>query len=676
MTFRMKTSYLYKVAVILFLALALGSCMELEEHAPAVGYLEFPVLSVDTEVEDLACTKVTPEGFVFGAPDLSTVNVAIFKEGETAVFKTINATENLTPLPVGNYVLRGSYASNGFGKPYFVGETTVEISGGQTTTAAFALALANSIVRVKVGSSLVNDFTGETVSFSAMVGGTELSGTADCGEWAYVPSGTDITVKLAGTNSIGRPATFTHVLTSPAAKTAYEVVCEKDATDWPVITIPEQQDGAWANRLYITPGATCNYPDIPLENISYQVSASSSDWSSAVSAKQVDGYHVVDGLANGGTYYVRAYVGNIYSEPMQVTVRNDNPLKIQHRYPNNELSGTDVSIDYGFKGILKTLADNGLLVVNSTLSDSSTDFRSADGSFGTMTEAAGWPYIPEGNSYSLSFSHKLSSETSVVTSGISGISVPKPVFTVTLGQSYSSYDYGTEAGANANGFYKDTEIANGLNPETIFAVSASYSGISASLLNNSNYTRNFQVQLDGVAKAASSTVQSLDLGNITGLSTWKAYTLKAVTTFAGSTIETSRTHHITGLPYKVAPPKTTGTHAWSGSATNNSDNIQLFGFKEIYSPAFHIPADVNVSVSALMKLKANSWLAQQVACYLKIGSSSLYTTEACSSTSEKEYRAVNVSGTFTTAQKSLTIDSDSISGKSYTKVFDIKILYR
>ncbi len=621
-TNKMRSFNLYKSAALV-LAFAFCACTELEDMQSGVGYLEFPVLSVDTAVEDMAQTKVTPEGFTFTAPDLSKVAVSIIKEGETAVFKTISATETLTTLPVGKYTLEASYSTNTFGEPYLVGRSAVTISDNVTTPAAIEMALANSLVRVKVASSLANDFTGESVAFSAVVEGQEHTGSAACGEWAYVPSGIDVTVRLKGVNSVGKEATFVHRLAAPAAKTAYEVICEKDANDWPTITLPAQQDGAWANRLYITPGAESNNAGIPLENLVYQVSESSSDWSSAVSPALIDGYHVVDGLVNGKTYYVRGYVGNIYSEPVAVTISDkvlpSGPVSVSHDYPGGILTGSIASVDLGLsgaKGILKELYEKGLLVVeNVAMKRGGETLRTfASASAVEASAAEDWPYLPQSYRYSVSFTHRLQSEASAVPSEISDVSFSaEPVFAVALGPSYTSYDLGT----GFNGFTKDADAANELDAGTLYDVSASCSGISSDLLGNPNYESSLKVYFDGAEKKSVSKAASCSVGNITSLA-WKEHSLKATMVFDGVTKTAEKVHHITGLPYRAVPPKNSGSNAWKNGDgninwTESGDYVKLsakwsgFSYKAPYitSPTFHIPGEIKVSVSSKVIMKAH-----------------------------------------------------------------------
>lgn len=59
-----------------------------------------------------------------------------------------------TPLLVGNYTVVASYGSleeEGFDKPYFSGEESFEVTGGETTTVSIPVSLGNTIIKVSYG---------------------------------------------------------------------------------------------------------------------------------------------------------------------------------------------------------------------------------------------------------------------------------------------------------------------------------------------------------------------------------------------------------------------------------------------------------------------------------------------------------------------------------------------
>ncbi len=553
---------------------AFVSCLQVEDFPTVdVGYLELPLLDIDVTVENPAQTKAL-DGFTVDFPDESEIVYSV--KGKDSGTPVDLSSWPLT-LPAGKtYIVEASVGENTFGQPYFYASQEVTIQKLTKLQPSLQLSIANSLVRVAVDEALSGHFLspdGDAWKSSdkvTLTSGSELY-EATYGQWTYIPSDGQLTVSLTGRNSVGKEVTFTYSLpATPAAKTGYDITCGKDATNWPTITIPAQQDGAWANRLYVTPGATLS-GNIPVDQIEYQVS--SDNWASVKTSRKVGDYHVVDGLSNGTTYSVRARIGNIYSEPVSVTVRQDNPVSTAHyNDASGNLAGTDAVINYGFKGILKTLYDAGILSVSSSLSKQSlgtAQLRTASAESATMSEASGWPYLPQGSDYILTTTHKLTSESSAVSSTVGSISVGAPDFSVSLGASYTSYD----EYAGTNGIAKNVGNANGRNSETLYNVSASWT-ISEALLNNENYKtgRSTQILLDGTAKASPTGVNSHSIGNITGLTIWKAYELMASVSFDGVTKEAVKTHHITGLPYS-AMPNNTDNYKWA-QTTNSSTDVK------------------------------------------------------------------------------------------------------
>ena len=82
---------------------------------------------------------------------------------------------------------------------------------------------------------------------------------------------------------------------------------------------------------------------------------------------------------------------------------------------------------------------------------------------------------------------------------------------------------------------------------------------------------------------------------------WGEYTLRSEVTFDGVTRSTSKTFHVTGLPYKADPPSNSGHNPWSGSAYSwNGDYVRLH--KHTISQTFNLPADVNVNVAQNVRI--------------------------------------------------------------------------
>lgn len=672
-------------------ALAAGvlsvSCMQKEDFGSEVGYLCPPGLDLDVIVDNLADTKAGEQINLSEAglsiPTAADVtytvtdkdgNVVADKNGNTA-HTAATWTEPLA-LPVGSYTITATAGTNTFGTPYFTGTAsgTIESLARETTT--MTLTLGNSLLKVSVGSTLAEHFTpSSTVTIT--IDGAEH--TADYNNWFYAPSNTSVSMSLSGTNSAGNNTEFTYNNLTTVAGKAFNVICEKDESNWPVVTVPSQQDGAWANRLYITPGIEVSNGTIPMDDIVYEVIESSGDWTTSTpkTSKVVDGYHVVDGLTNGTTYKVRCKVGLFYSAEQEVTIKSAGSVTISHYNDDyGNLAGSNAALSLGLKGVLKTLYDNKTLTTTTYLAKGSTQVRSGSAESETMSHGSfGWPYLPQGSDYILTVNHKLTSDQTATTSTVSNISSPTPTFIVSLGNSYTSYD----EYAGTNGITKNVGNANTRNAETIYNVSANWK-ISSDLMNNSNYSKTLKIYTNSTEqKSLTPTGTSYSHGDIIGLTTWQAYALKVAMTFAGTTIEASKTHYITGLPYEAAPPKNNGNNFWLGTTDGgdsyiNWDNTSYVELSpndnknvQISSPTFYIPNTINVTVNHSFK-KNDANFINFIHYNLHIGSSALINDETLKGNNKKDQ-----SREFTNAQ--MTSSNNIVKIKATYSTYHAKTYY-
>ncbi len=597
---------IYTIIKSIFAVLTLGfltvSCSQKEEFDAAVGYLYAPDIDIDVVVEDMLATKAGTDVPTVEKPAISEVYFVV-KNETTTPYEGYGLWTSALVLQVGDYTITATYGSKDeFNKPYFYGEKTVSITALCEEKPSLAISLANSMVKVSMADELAKHFQGTP---AIKMGGNEAS----LDSWYYVPAQKDLAITISGKNAAGEDKTLTHTLTSPQPKNAYRVQCNADATDIPTITLPAQTDGAWNTRLYVTPATTTGTFTADLV---YEISTSA-DFASATPATQISGdYYYFAGLTNGTTYYVRARIGTaIVSETQSVTIpanRVGASVSLAHyNDASGNLAGTNATLtmDAIPSGIIKTLVDGDHLKVEATLRKGSTTYRTASAS-GTMSVVSGWPYIPQGSSYELTVDQKLTSESTAVSQIISSAVVSSaPTFTVTLGNSYSSYD---EAVGN-NGIAKNVANANTRNAETIYAVSASGS-VAEALMTNANYTKTaLKVTLAGTDKTPTGTIRSCTVGDITGLTDWKAYELVASMTFDGVTKTAKKTHHITGLPYNATPPTNSGNHPWTakGSISWNSDKAELYYSAvtagTIITPTFYVPTNIDVSIYTKIEMQ-------------------------------------------------------------------------
>ncbi len=633
----MKMSYRHIMAKVMAVALAsvtaLASCTRLEDDSDdAVGYLAFPSLDIDVTVDNPEQTKAL-DGFTPAQPVLSDVVFDVKeKGGDVSLFK---GTWPMILTAGKTYIIEASVGSNTFGSPYFHASEEVTIEKLVRATPSMTLTLGNSLVRVTVGPELDGHFLspdGDAWSSADKVTLTSGAGSYDVsyGTWTYVPSGESFTVSLSGVNSVNAPAIFSYVIpTATAPKTGYDITCGKDATDWPTITIPAQQDGAWANRLYITPGAVVT-GNVPADQIEYEaIPASSSDWSVALKSSHVQGYYFIDGLT-GSSYKVRARIGNITSNEVDVTmtVPGADVFSYVHHNESNgnfataggNLDGTNAGLDLGISGgILGELNSKGLLLENVTLAkgDGTVVRTTSSASTSAMNVAGGWTYLPEASDYKLTIVHKLVDKAAVAVE-VDGISVTAPAVKVTLGNSFTSYD----EYVGSPGITKSTANANTRDPETLYSVSASWN-ISTALMNNEKYAKSLKFKLDYLSNRTKETtyngnlkgVNSSAVLSIASLTDWTAYNLTAVLSFAGKDfVSSDKEHHITGLPYEECPKDASREplHPWTEEQDSSGGLGEVFGwgdsefymydnaavgtFMQIASPEFNVPVKIGASM--------------------------------------------------------------------------------
>ena len=265
-----------------------------------------------------------------------------------------------------------------------------------------------------------------------------------------------------------------------------------------------------------------------------------------------------------------------------------------------ELSGSIASLD--IPQVQKDLEDM-VKAWSATLKKDGVVVRTLSKSAGTMTVANGWTYLPKG-SYDIEVRYTLVNGKAKTLAGTA--TSPAPNFTVALG-GYTSYD----CYAGTNGQKQKASTANSKDGSTVYAPSMKVN-ISNELLAESRNRASWSYSYDGGA-ATGFDGNYLSYDTLPGQS-WGAHTLTGTCTFDGVTANVSRTFHVTGLPYRVAPPSNSGAHPWTaddGNVSWNSDRVEmksksLADYPRIASPVFYLPADTNVAAS--MKIARNNTL--------------------------------------------------------------------
>lgn len=676
----LKLNIIIRKSVLLCISLlALFSCVEVEDqHTDAVGYLAAPALDVDVTVEDLTLTKSFD--FEVQAPSVSEIHFVVKDKDAKVIYDNLGLWSKPLMLPVGTYSVDAEYGENDFGEPYFKGHFSGTIDPLDNETPALSLSLKNALVNVTVADALSEHFTpGEKISLNN--GKYEAS----YGEWFYVPAGEDVilSLSLSGHNSNGKEVKFTHTLTSPSPKTAYMITCNQDSTDWPSISLKIDESDVWGSRIYITTPASFG-GNISAENQAYVVyealPASEQDWTLAERSVMENGVIVIKDLDPGVTYQVRARVGALVSPVVSVTPKIDGlSAAAQHTSTAGELDGTDVVSTFAKSPVVSASIDSWTMKIcrksDGKVLREESSLGTSDGS--AITAQNGWPYLPVGNS------EQYVLKASAVMNGQSfdfddiAINVPEtPDFSLTL-SAYTSYD----KYAATNGISKDLNGANNCDPSTLYNAGAKW-GISTNLMKNGNYSKTIAIYVDDSAEGRTSTVTSWDNNsfyqNVSGLS-WASHTHQVSFTFDNKKVTSDKkTHHITGLPYRAAPPKKSGVHAWTvegGGIWDGTDEYAKLsnggGGCTMTSIDFYIPQNINVKVGAKYDVVGK---AIGTTFTLKLGTTTVYSTKVSSYKTESVNSSVD--SEMTSSNNKIVCNNSYGLGSTHSKVYQISLEYR
>lgn len=572
-----------KHILIFGLALGMTSCVEtMKDGGMSTGYLGVPVLETDIQVEEFGATKAAPSLPTLSVPDASTLHFKVTGSDNQVKWNQNGLWSSALQMPVGAYTIEVNYGSNTFGAPYYTGTCTGTISAVTEAVPAIGLELCNSLLAVVLADEFTQHFTpaeGNCVTITS----TNGSISTTLSNYVFVPSGEELNIQVAGKSSTNENKKLEWTLDQLSAATATYVTCSLTTTNAPAITMNEiPVADAWGNTAYVPLATTANISEANVAKMEYY--ASSDNWATSVKGTIVDGSVKFTGLTPGATYKVRAQIGALKSNDEVSMTMSTSALSIKTaaahtKNTSNELDGTDFTATFSVldkfgvtAASLSLCKTDGTVLRTATLSGTTADWTS-DGS----TDAGTWPFLPGGN-YSLKGTATQNGST--VTLAELPITVPDtPDFTVSV-TGKTTLDYSKT----------DIKTANSKVAETIYEVGYSVSGISAALLNNSNYGLSCQYAING------SNVTSTD-GTITGCA-WGENNLTAAVSFAGKSITSSaHTCHITGLPYKNdLKSDITG---WKGKAALSIDGGLKISSDAKYaiSPEFHIPSDIPIAFS-------------------------------------------------------------------------------
>lgn len=391
----------------------------------------------------------------------------------------------------------------------------------------------------------------------------------------------------------------------------------------------------------------------------------------------ITGNVVVDGVtvSMNGSCEIRAPKLNITPQGKIVHTVNS----------SNELSGSKLTawliLPDGF-----SWAEN-IISVDYTLTDGSNTLRQSTGSINNsiIEVANNWIYIPnKGKTYTLS-----SASDQITINNSQTLTAPVPAFTVTSSKSYTSYD----EYAGQNGITKSINNANSRDPETIYNVGGSWT-ISTEIMQNDKYSKTVSISGPNTNISKSDcTTNSHNIGNISDLTTWGEYTVSTTVVFDGVTKSASKTHHITGLPYRAVPNTGDGwtSNKGIGAGINTvnwkNDHVYLEGSSKkqsIYSPAFHIPETINIKLNVPITLRCYAalsiWALPEFSCSIG-GQQIMYKKGEKGETSWgsaniQTYYALTANHTMSNSSNTITMENLYTMTEAWVKIYTIELLYR
>lgn len=201
--------------------------------------------------------------------------------------------------------------------PYYYGETSVKVKANETTfTAPITATLQYAMVNADI-SDISSHFTSTPkVYVTSSSSKVELASAS----WIYLKPNQNYTLSLEGTNQAGIAVSPTLKTWTPVERTAYAI---NVTPDLPIITLPDQQAGAWAKRLYIIPATATNVSESAKATIIYEVS--NDNWNTIKTATDDgNGNLLVTGLNPNSLYNVRARIGIVSSNEITITTENAN----------------------------------------------------------------------------------------------------------------------------------------------------------------------------------------------------------------------------------------------------------------------------------------------------------------------------------------------------------------
>lgn len=336
-----------------------------------------------------------------------------------------------------------------------------------------------------------------------------------------------------------------------------------------------------------------------------------------------------------------------------------------HTYTEEILTGTDVVLNINPNGAPLELIDSWDI----KLSYNGTPIRTytakpENGILMTATE--GWPYVPQGSTFSASI-HLQTGETFDLSSSILN-EIPLPEFTTTVfgNTSYSVYK---NSGA---------ETANTKDGSSIFDINASPS-IDSEILNNPNYSNILNVEYKTDSGQNSGVLSYGTVAQFNSLA-WQQHNLSAIVSFDGVKKESSQLAcHVTGLPYVPSAMIEADWEFASWNCKFDNGTIQLGGVSgsgectATSKIVFYVPDNVSVKLNTNVTIKATQIIWWQNTTFtVRVNGTEIISQG--SNKTEKNYSLSGV-GTFSPGAYEVKLNSSYEAAGPWSKVHTLHILY-
>ena len=318
------------ILTILVVLAALTAC-QTDDSSSIIGKGKGRVVlgGVDIEIE------ATTRAYSIPTPSINDMIIEIIDPDNFVIESGhMDHCANGVDLFVATYTLRAYYGNKQQmgNSPYFEGTATFSIREGETTKLGTIIAtMANAIITPNIPTDIIDHFTG-VPKFYVSYG--EQREEVTNGQSLYVLPG-KYTLTLEGKNKAGIEIKKTITELDAMAQKIYNINCNLTL---PTLTLPNQQAGAWAKRLYITPAiATDKTGKIELpKGVIYEAVPINDDWNTPfISEIDVNNNIVIKGLTSNTQYKVRARLLDVTTSNIEIIETENEESNIPNKNLND-----------------------------------------------------------------------------------------------------------------------------------------------------------------------------------------------------------------------------------------------------------------------------------------------------------------------------------------------------